>query len=88
MRKVFKADGDFGAYYAAEEWLKENGYSYGSMQRDSPVGIAKGDCYISKWRNLGNDTCFLDGVIAEGNKRESDVTVIIFDADDKRGTYK
>lgn len=87
MRKVFKADGDFGAYYAAEKWIKENGYSYGSMERNYPIGIAKGDCYISKWCNLGGDKNLLDGVIAEGSKRDNDVTVIIFDDVDKNGIY-
>ena len=88
MKKVFAADGDFGAIYAAENWLKENGYSYGSMERNWPIGIAKGDCYISKWTNLGEDMKLLDGVIAEGSKRDSDVIVIIFDDVDKNGVYK
>lgn len=88
MRKTFKADGDFKAFYAAENWLRENGYSTGSMERDEPIGIAKGDCYISKWRNLGEDKDLLDGVIARGDKRNGDVTVIIFDNTDPRGVYQ
>lgn len=88
MRKVFKADGDFGAFYAAEKWVRENGYSVGSMERDRPIGLAKGDYYISKWRNLGEDKLLLDGVIAEGSKRENDITVIIFDDEDKAGIYQ
>jgi hypothetical protein len=85
MRKVFKAGNDFEAFYAAEKWAKENGYSVGSIERDAPIGLAKGDCYISKWRNLGEDRERLDGVIARGDKRTSDVTVIIYDDTDAFG---
>lgn len=61
-QKAFDADGDFGAYYAACEWLKQNGFSYGSMQRDDPMGIMKGDWEIAKWRNLSeSDKKSLDG---------------------------
>ena len=88
MRKVFKAADDFEAFYAAQKWLREEGYAVGSMERDCPIGIAKGDCYISKWRNLGSDRERLDGVMAEGDKRNGDVTVIIFDDADPRGTYR
>jgi len=88
MRKTFNADGDFGAFYAAEKWLRDNDYSTGSMEREKPIGIAKGDCSISKWSNLGADVKELDGVIASGSKRCSDVTVIIFDEADHRGIYQ
>jgi len=61
---IFKANGDFGAYYAACDWLKENGYSYGSMQRHDPVGVVKGDYHIAKWRNLSkSDIEALDGTM-------------------------
>jgi hypothetical protein len=88
MRMVFKADGDFGAFYAAEKWCCDNGYSVGSMERDRPIGLAKGNYDISKWHNLGSDKQLLDGVIAEGSKRENDVTVIIFDDVDQKGVYQ
>lgn len=88
MRKTFKAGDDFEAFYAAEKWLEDNGYSSGSMERERPIGIAKGDCYISKWRNLGQDKALLDGCIAAGDKRNSDVTVIIFDDADPSGIYQ
>lgn len=87
MRKTFKAKDDFEAFYAAEEYLKENGYSIGSIERNAPIGVAKGDCYISKWCNLGSDRKFLDGVIAEGDKRNGDVTIIIFDDVDVKGWW-
>lgn len=43
---------DFGAQYAAEDWLKKRGFSWGSSQADGPQAIWYGDCSISKWRNL------------------------------------
>jgi hypothetical protein len=89
MRKTFKENGAFGAVYEAEKWLKENGYSIGSMDSDAPIGVAKGEGrYISKWHNLGEDKVLLDGVIARGWKRDSDITIIIFDDVDPKGIYQ
>ena len=48
----FNEDGDFNAFYAAHHWLRERGYSIGSMCMDMPIGILKGDRCIAKWRNL------------------------------------
>lgn len=50
----FEQTGDFLAVYAAEEWCKNNGVSYGSMQQDSPRGLLRGDFAIAKWRNLSS----------------------------------
>lgn len=67
-KHVFENNGtDFSGWYAAEKWLRENGYSFGSMQRDANIGIKKGDCLISKWRNLSvEDIEFLDGRVEFG----------------------
>jgi hypothetical protein len=43
---------DFGAQRAAEVWLRERGFSWGSSQVNGPQAIWHGDCYVSKWRNL------------------------------------
>jgi len=43
MEKTFTNEGTFQAYYAAEAWLTENGYSYGSMCSPFPTGILKGE---------------------------------------------
>lgn len=43
---------DFESTYKAVGWLKERGFSVGSMQGDAPRAIWHGDCYISKWRGL------------------------------------
>jgi hypothetical protein len=74
---TFKNDGtDFSAYHAAEKWLRENGYSYGSMQAGAPTGIVKGDCAISKWRNIRqSEMHLLDGQIEAGDPRNGDVVV-------------
>ena len=41
--ELFKHDGTtFGAHYAAEKWLRENGFSYGPSSHDGPAGIVKG----------------------------------------------
>lgn len=55
--KIFQpVDGDdFAAYRAAEKWLRDHGYSTGSMQRGAPTAAFIGDCDVSKWRNLDED---------------------------------
>lgn len=67
--------GDFQGFYAAEKWCRENGYSVGSMQRDDPIGILRGDVCIAKWRHLTKaERDALDGTI-EGDKRNGPVYV-------------
>jgi hypothetical protein len=80
MTRVFKNTGeDFSGYHAATDWLTANGYSYGSMQRGAPTGIVKGDCGISKWRNMNRDEIkSLDGRIEIADFIRDDVTVTIF----------
>lgn len=79
MKKEFAESGDFAAYYAAEKWLLENGYSSGSMQRDDPIGIMKGAYSISKWRNLSTaDKKALHGIMT-GDKRNGPVMVEIYE---------
>ena len=77
--KTFPSTGiAFEAHADAVEFLKENGYSVGSMQRDMPIGVAKGeDVYISKWMNLGDDVKQLDGVLLSDDFREGSVTVLL-----------
>ncbi|HEX8610206.1 MAG TPA: hypothetical protein VF800_02875 [Telluria sp.] len=49
---TFNNQGEFAASRAAEEWLRERGFSFGPSQADGPQAIWHGDCYVSKWRNL------------------------------------
>lgn len=84
FRKVFPhvpENGDFSAYHAAEAWLRERGFSYGSMQRGAPTAIYRGDCDVSKWRNLDEDDLSeIAGTIVGvgGRFREGPVTVTLF----------
>lgn len=74
----FEQVGDFAAYHAACKWLDDNGYSHGSMQRDDPIGIMRGDYSIAKWRNLSpKEVSALHGRIT-GDKRNGPVTVTIY----------
>ena len=77
MATVVKFDnkGDFQAYYAAERWCMENGFSVGTMDGRNPIGIVRGDADISKWHNLSKkDIASLDGRIT-GDMRSGPVTV-------------
>jgi hypothetical protein len=49
---VFSGEKEFGALEKAHRWCEENGYSYGRLERGSPIGLLKGDFDIQKWRNL------------------------------------
>ena len=81
--KEFPKNGDFGALYEAEGWLRERGFSVGSVCRGYPRGIMHGDCQIAKWRNLDkSEILALHGVMKgneHGEMRGNDVTVEIFD---------
>lgn len=72
----FNNVGDFEAINAAREWLHMNGYSYGSMCMDMPIGILKGKWLIAKWRNLtGKERSQLDGQIISQDFREGPVVI-------------
>jgi hypothetical protein len=61
-RIVFTGNADWEALHKAEQWCRDNGYSYGALQADAPTGIVKGDADIAKWRNLSHsDRLLLDG---------------------------
>ena len=77
---TFDQSGTFKALAQAEQWCKENGYSYGSLQRDANVGILKGDWCISKWRNLSaKERAELDGYMHSNNFREGPVFIFLKD---------
>ena len=83
MKRHAKFEGkeDFEAYNKAGKFLKENGFSYGSMERDKPIGIMYGDYNIAKWRNLdSSDRDNLHGqMTAETSFRFGPVFVDIYD---------
>lgn len=71
---------NFDAYAEACNWLRENGYSYWSMARNSPIGIVKEkDAYIAKWYNIDRQEYqFLDWIIIGTNYRDDDVRILFF----------
>ncbi|MFK5949517.1 MAG: hypothetical protein QM500_12195 [Methylococcales bacterium] len=76
--KTFENDGTtFGAKYAAEAWLTENGYSYGSSDCMGPQGIVKGaGVYISKWRNMSSsEHKAMDGALRSGRDCDAVITL-------------
>jgi len=82
MIKVFKGTqkDNFEAYDKAAKWLDDNGFSYGSMCRNEPIGIMKGDYSIAKWKNLEKEHIgMLHGTIESTDYRNSDVIVTIKD---------
>jgi len=59
-------DGAFVAITKAVNYLRENGYTIGSMCGNMPMGFAKADKinHIAKWRNISRDEYNkLDGII-------------------------
>lgn len=73
---TFDQTGDFKAVNAACNWLRENGYSYGSMCMNMPIGILKGDWCIAKWRNLNaKERKQLDGQLVSDDFREGPVVI-------------
>lgn len=78
-RKTFYVKGTFESLYAAKAYLQKNGYSEGSLARNLPVGLLKGDYNIQKWYNLSDmDIAELDGVMLSADFREGNVELLFF----------
>ena len=77
----FNQTGDFSAVNAARNWLRDRGYSIGSMCMDMPIGILKGDWSIAKWRNLTmKERKQLDGQMVSSDFRDGPVIIQLKDA--------
>lgn len=78
----FPAKGTFGAINKAMAYLSENGFSYGSMQCDSPIGFYHGNASISKWQNMNiKEKQMLDGIIVPiGDFRDGGARILFFSA--------
>lgn len=76
----FKESGTFEGLYAAQKWLKENGYEYGSLCGHDPVAITKGIYDLpQKWINFNKlEKSLVDGVMLSTDFREGEVTVILY----------
>lgn len=71
----------FGPIHRAEDLLIKQGYIYGSMCRDLPIGFAKADkCeYIAKWRNISEtEYVGLSGIILPLNDFRDEDTVVVY----------
>ena len=82
QEKTFKVPGTFQSMYAAQRWVKENGYSYGSTSAMQPTAVMKGDYYSyilpEKMKNFtAKEKASVHGIIF-GDMREGPVTVHIY----------
>jgi len=78
----FVPSGTFGAISSAQNYLKDMGYTLGSMEGGNPIGFADGNeyDYVSKWWNMkAADHRILDGAIVPlPDFREGGVLVLFF----------
>ncbi|MDF2189303.1 hypothetical protein [Paraflavitalea sp. CAU 1676] len=82
ISKEFLVPGTFKSMYAAQAWLKQNGYDYGSTSAMDPTPVVKGEYgnydLPQKWKNFTRaDELTVHGAIT-GNMRDGPVTVHIF----------
>ena len=81
--KIFQVKGDFKSMYAAQHWIKEQGYDYGSSSGMQPVAVMKGDYYSyglpHKWKNFTVKQINSVHGIMTGDHRDGPVTVIIYE---------
>jgi hypothetical protein len=76
----FTNAGTFAAARAAEQWLRDRGFSYGPSQADGPQAIWYGDCTISKWRNLSAAEKRECHATLDGNGREGPMRITLHEA--------
>jgi hypothetical protein len=78
-RIVFKHNGhEFDAYSQACAYLKQSGYSIGSMQGHHPIGIVKGEALISKWTRMSLEELeLLDGAMKPQGSGFKDGDVVV-----------
>lgn len=87
QRLNFKEEGTFQSMYAAQGWLKKNGYSYGSTCKSRvtgaslPVAIQKGEYDLpQKWIHFEKeDKDNVDGIMISHDFREGDVTIVLYE---------
>lgn len=81
---LFEPKGTFEAINEARNYLKERGYTLGSMERDNPIGFADAERvgYISKWTNMTSaEQKQVDGVIIlyKGDFRDGGAEILFFE---------
>ncbi len=81
-QKEFKVPGTFQSMYAAQSWLHEKGYDYGSTSATEPTAIMKGNYYDyglpHKMKNFtAREKAMVHGIIT-GDMREGPVKVCLY----------
>jgi len=85
FKKLFENKGGeyctFTGLYAAESWLRENGFRCGSLDRGQYIAITRGEYNLpQKIHNLDKkDVDQMAGVIYSTNYREGTVEVWLYD---------
>jgi len=80
--RTFKVDGTFQSMYAAQDWLRERGYHYGSTSATEPTAVMKGSYYSyglpHKMKNFtAKQKNNVHGILF-GDMREGPVTVHLY----------
>ena len=78
---TFKEEGTFQSMYAAQRWLNENNYGFGSLDGPfNPVAVQlDGYDLPQKWHNFDNqDKASVDGIMTSTDWREGEVKVILY----------
>ena len=81
MKKIFDNKGTFKAYYAAQKYVIDQSYSFGSMCGKMPIALKKGSNWnVAKWKNMtALERLDIDGHITSADFREGPVVVEIFE---------
>lgn len=79
LSETFHKQGTFESMYAAQAWLTERGYNYGSTCATMPVAITIRPYELPwKWKNFTKeDEKSIDGVMI-GDMRDGPVTIHLF----------
>lgn len=81
--KRFEVPGTFESMYAAQAWLKEKGYDYGSNSAGGPTAVMKGRYWDydlpQKMKNFTEREKNLVHGIMTGNLREGPVIVHLYE---------
>lgn len=82
-QEAFTVAGTFQSMYAAQKWIRDKGYDYGSSSALEPTAVMKGNYYDyglpHKMKNFTvKEKQMVHGIIT-GNMREGPVTVCLYE---------
>ena len=80
-RLDFTEPGTFQSRYAAQRYLTDYGFDYGSLDVPNPVAFVKGEYELPwKWHNINSaGKELIDGVMVSNDWREGTVTLVFFE---------